>query len=121
MTLTTELRKAFESQRDAMVLADIAVLDELLADEFTLTHMTGYVQQKREWLADIANGEMRYHRMDDVGMTVESDTGRSVLIARTLTEATIWGNHGTWRLQLRLDYERRDGTWMALRSVASTW
>ena len=37
---------------------DAALLDDLLDDEYTLTHMTGYVQPKREWLQQIDSGRM---------------------------------------------------------------
>jgi hypothetical protein len=74
MTTADDVRGAFAAQTHAMVLADLAALDELLSDGFTLTHMTGTVQSK-----------------------------------------------AAWRLQLRLDYERHDGAWIARRSVASTW
>jgi 2C-methyl-D-erythritol 2,4-cyclodiphosphate synthase len=33
---------------EAMVAGDIGELDNILAEEFTLTHMTGYVQSKSE-------------------------------------------------------------------------
>lgn len=56
----------YESMCDAMVAADIAGLDSVLADEFTLTHMTGYVQSTVEWLDAIETGQMQYHRMETV-------------------------------------------------------
>lgn len=44
-----------------MLSRDTHALGALLADEYTLTHMTGYVQPKEEWLRQIESGQMRYH------------------------------------------------------------
>jgi len=59
--------------------------------------------------------------MEDVELAVALDGDQAQLTARTLTEATIWGGHGNWRLQLKLTYERRNEEWIALDSVASVW
>ena len=106
---------------EAMVLKDAAELEGILADGYTLTHMTGYVQPKADWLRDIETDRMQYHSMDTVEVAVGRDGSVPVLTARTLTDATIWGGHGTWRLQLRSRFERHDDGWIFTRTVASTW
>lgn len=111
------IRANYAQQREAMVAGDADALGALLADGFTLTHMTGYLQPKQEWLADVRTGRMTYHAMDDVEVTVD----RTVLTARTVTEATIWGGHGTWRLQLEITYAHDGREWLPTASVASTW
>jgi hypothetical protein len=120
-TTAHDVRGAFAAQTHAMVLADLAALDELLSDGFTLTQMTGTVQSKAAWLAEIEAASMEYHSVEIVDTAVEEHGERAVLSARTLTDATIWGTRAAWRLQLRLDFERHDGAWIARRSVASTW
>jgi hypothetical protein len=65
------VRGNYEAQRRAMVAGDADALGALLADGFTLTHMTGYRQPKAEWLADVRSGEMTYHAMDDVQVTID--------------------------------------------------
>lgn len=115
------IRDAWSAQREAMVRADTAALDVLLDDSFTLTHMTGYVQPKREWLEAIDAGEMRYHAMEDVSVTVDAEGSERVLTTRTRTDATIWGSRSTWPLRLRLTFTPDGDGWTALRSVASTW
>jgi hypothetical protein len=47
-----------EAMCEAMVDGDVAGLDSILADGFTLTHMTGYLQSRAEWLEAIESGEM---------------------------------------------------------------
>jgi hypothetical protein len=100
---------------------DLAELGAILADGFTLTHMTGYVQAKVEWMDAIESGEMQYHRMQTVEATHSTDGIVPVLTARTLPDAAIWGSRATWRLTLRSWFEPRGHGWAISRTVASTW
>ncbi|MBT2595986.1 nuclear transport factor 2 family protein [Arthrobacter sp. ISL-72] len=110
-----------EAMFEAMVAGDLAELDSILASGFTLTHMTGYVQSRSEWLEAIESGEMQYHRMETVESTRSRDGTVPALTARTLTDATIWGSRATWRLTLRSWFEPRGNGWVITRTVASTW
>ena len=123
MTDVTEaaVRALHDALCEAMVAGDVAELASILADEFTLTHMTGYVQSKSEWLDAIETGQMQYHRMETVEATLGTDPTVPELAARTLTDATIWGSRATWRLVLRSWFEPRGDRWIITRTVASTW
>jgi hypothetical protein len=66
-------------------------LGKLLDDGFVLVHITGYVQSKAEWLAQIDSGEMTYHGIREQSVTVEVHGGTAVVVARNLVDATIWG------------------------------
>lgn len=105
-----------------MVSGDTRALDALLSDEFTLTHMTGYEQPKSEWLAEMRSGQFVYHRIVDQDVAVDVTEGETVLRARTLTDATVYGTRANWRLVLTQTYIRTDdGSWVVARSVATTW
>jgi hypothetical protein len=104
-----------------MLAADVDALDVLLADGFTLTHMTGYQQPKAQWLADVRSGQMTYHAMEDLDVCVDLSGATPVVDARTRSEATTWGSHGTWPLRLRIHLTRAGGSWLASHTVASTW
>ncbi|MEH0580249.1 nuclear transport factor 2 family protein [Streptomyces sp. B21-108] len=105
----------------AMDQGDTKALDDLLDGGFTLTHMTGYVQPKEEWLSQMREGRFIYHTIDEKSMTldIEGDTAR--LVVRTVTDATVYGTRANWRLQLATDYAREGDTWATLRTVATTW
>jgi hypothetical protein len=115
------LKANYDAQRAAMIAGDADALTELLADDFVLTHMTGYRQVKDEWVDDVRTGRMTYHSMTDVEVTFEPDDEAPTLLARTVTEATIWGSRGTWNLQLGTAFVREGTTWKAARTVASVW
>jgi LPS sulfotransferase NodH len=120
--MTSEVIEALhEALCEAMVSGDVAELESILADEFTLTHMTGYVQSKSEWLEAIESGEMQYHQMETVEAALGMDATVPELTARTRTDATIWGSRATWRLTLRSWFEPHGDGWVISRTVASTW
>ena len=110
-----------EAMCEAMVAGNVADLGSILADGFTLKHMTGYVQSKAEWLEAIDSGEMPYHRMETVEATHSTDGTAPVLTARTLTDVMIWGASSTWRLTLRSWFEPRGDVRVITHTVASTW
>ena len=118
--LRSEVLDRWAAQRDAMVDADADALGAELAEGFTLTHMTGYVQSRGDWLDDVASGEMTYHAIRDMDVSVD-DADPPVLTVRTRTDATIWGSRGTWRLQLEIHFARVHEGWQATHTVASTW
>ena len=115
------VRANYAAQRRAMVAGDADALGALLADDFTLTHMTGHRQPKAEWLADVGSGAVTYHSMDDVSVDIDVSADAPVLTARTRTVATIWGGHGTWPLQLRIRFASDGAQWLAADTVASLW
>lgn len=116
-----EIAAVHEAMFVAMVAGDLAELDSILANGFTLTHMTGYVQSRSEWLEAIESGEMQYHRMETVEAILSRDGTVPALTARTLTDATIWHSRATWRLTLRSWFEPHGNGWVITRTVASTW
>jgi hypothetical protein len=116
-----EVVEAYRAHLRAMVEGDTDSLDELLDGDFTLSHMTGYVQPKGEWLAQIHDGQFDYHDVEEKDVTVEVEGSTAHLVGRTVTDATVYGTRAPWRLQLALDYARTDGEWIALRSVGSSW
>ena len=56
-----EILENYRAQLSAMVDGDTEILAELLTEDFSLTHMTGYFQPKQEWLARMRAGQFTYH------------------------------------------------------------
>jgi ketosteroid isomerase-like protein len=116
-----QLVAAYRDMYSAMLARRTDQLDALLDDQYSLTHITGYRQPKQEWLSAIASGEMLYHaaREDSVSVEVHGDT--AVLVGRSKVTATIYGGRGTWNLQLTTNYARKDGSWIAKKTIATTY
>ncbi|MBQ9470045.1 MAG: nuclear transport factor 2 family protein [Bacteroidales bacterium] len=109
----SEVEAFLDSWNSAMLAADTARLGAMMDDGIVLRHITGATQTKREWLAEVANGSMRYHRVEkgDVRITFGSDGSTSLSFISAIT-ATIWGSHGTWTLNGTMRLVRRDGVWV---------
>ncbi|GGR37701.1 DUF4440 domain-containing protein [Deinococcus ruber] len=107
----TEVLESHQALFRAMVEGRTDVLDDLLEDRFTLTHITGYVQPRDEWLAEIRSAKFRYHEIDEKNVSVELAGSTAVLISRAVFTVTIGGSRGTWSLQSTLQYRRTKGHW----------
>lgn len=120
--LAAELVKLYQIENQAMVAKDTATLERLLAPEMHLIHMTGYDQPKKEWLAQIETEEMCYYSSEQENVTVDLLTEeRAELTGQNLVSARIWGSKGTWRLQMKVYFEKRAGKWVIVKQVASTY
>lgn len=115
------VEKTFRQIYAAMLAADTRRLSSLLADDFQLTHMTGLVQSKAQWLADIDATRMAYHDAREVSLSTQAHGGGFRLVGRHNVDATIYGGRGRWPLQLTTDFEHRQGQWLATRMVATTF
>ena len=60
-----DVLQAYRAKLNAMTGGDTAALQELLADGFTLTHITGYTQLKTAWLSGMDGGQFHYHHIDE--------------------------------------------------------
>jgi hypothetical protein len=116
-----ELVKAYRDMYRGMIDQDTNLLGELLDDAYVLTHMTGYRQSRYEWLEQVDSGQMRYHSSQEQNVAVQLHGESAVVVGRNVVEATIWGSHGTWPQQLTTDYQRHDGRWIAMSTVATTF
>ncbi|MFG3552256.1 nuclear transport factor 2 family protein [Streptomyces sp. NPDC047725] len=113
--------QAHHAYLNAMVDGDAQSVDDLLDAGFTLTHMTGYVQPKAEWLAEMRAGQFVYHSIDEVDMALDLDGDTAHLTVRTMTDATVYGSRAGWRLLLTTDYARRGTRWIPVRTIATAW
>lgn len=113
----------YRAENRAMVERDQATLERILAETMTLTHMTGYVQPRQEWIAQIMDGKMKYYssteeRVFDV--VVEGD--QASLVGQNRVKASVWdGGVSTWPLQMRVNLKRQAGRCQIVSQVASTY
>ena len=110
--------KAFYAYK---IAGDTVSLDKILAPDFTLTHMTGYVQSKAEWCEQIKNGQMKYYgyEIDDVKIAVQGDS--ATLIGRSKTDARIYGTRHTWNLELTMPMIKLGDRWIIQKAVAKSY
>lgn len=116
------IREISRRQLEAILTRDVTTLDRLLAEDFTATHIGGYVQPKDEWLAHITSGRMQYHRSEEVSwkvVTVDADT--AIVESRSRLDATIYGSRHVWPIASTAHLLKIDGRWLIARTVSTTF
>lgn len=106
---------------ELMIARDTVAMNKILDKNYTLTHMTGYVQPKAEWFDEVARESMKYYSAKEVNHTIKVNDNTAEVMTQDLVDARIWGSRHTWRLQQKMKLEKRNGKWIILSSVASTF
>lgn len=117
------LKAMYRQINRAMVEKDTDTLSQLLRAETVLVHMTGYSQPVAEWLEQIESEDMKYYSWKEDAIKDIVISGNSAsLIGQSQVKARIWGSGpSTWRLQVKMFFERVDGQWKITKQVASTY
>ena len=111
-TPPSEAVRAAESQRlRALVTADYAALDRLLADDLTYTHSTAKLDTKATYLEPLVSGRTRYQSLEpsDVQVRVYGTTGVVTGILRSV--ALVAGKESRTNMRFTNVWVRRDGRW----------
>jgi hypothetical protein len=106
---------------ELMIARDTAAMTSILDKGFTLTHITGYVQPKAEWLNEVVRESMKYYSAQEVSHTISINGNVADVTIRNMVDARIWGSRNTWRLQQKMRLEKRNDKWIILYSIASTF
>ncbi len=106
-----EVLKREEARFTAMLKADLAVLEDVLADDLTYVHSSGNLDGKRDFIESVRSGRVKYHSFDRDGVAVRMYGDTAVVTGRghVLVESA------AAQLDLRLFftdvYVRRGGKW----------
>ena len=104
-----------------MIEKNTSEIDKILDENFTLTHITGYVQSKEEWFGEIESEQMKYYSAKEVKTQIKINGDQARFLVQNLLDARIWGSRNNWRLQQTMQFEKRNGKWIILNSVAKTF
>jgi hypothetical protein len=119
----TEIQQLMNAYHEAMVAARTKDLDKLVDTDFTLTHITGYVQPKHEWLGVIRSGQFDYHHIDidekTTSLSILEDSAS--LSGRGIFNATINGMKSPWRLQFSIQLRKLSGRWVMKNARYTTF
>ena len=117
-----EVLANYRAQLDAMISRDTDALGACLTEDFTLTHMSGYVQTRAQWLTERAAGECRSYSVEPQGEPRIDIAGDSATLThRIITDATVYGSRNRWRFATVQTFVRHGHTWLASKAVATTW
>lgn len=119
--MNEDLKNIYRQHLNFMIQKDIQALDHQLEADFTLTHMSGMVQTKKEWLREIETEEMLYLAAEIEDIFVEETPEGIFVTGSSRVDARIWGGRNTWRLQLRLKVEKVRDRWKIINIVARSY
>lgn len=108
-------------QIEGMLNQNINLLQEIIADDAKLVHITGAVQTKGEWLHAIKTGRMQYISNKEVLFQVTVHGSEAEVISRNELEARIFGFRNTWPLQSKTRLKKIDGKWQIVFTESSMY
>ena len=97
----------------AMTEADTDTLSEIVASDKVFTHMSGRQQSKEEYLADIADGSLRYFTVGIENPVIEINGNYASVKYTSVLNANAYGATGTYRINGTHWFEMQDGVWIA--------
>lgn len=107
-----EVLERFIEFQYAMIEKDLEKLNELLEDNYTLTHMSGKTQTKDEYIGEIMDGTLNYYKSiinNPIIMIKEKD--KALLKADVTLDAKVYGMKGTWTLHSEQTMEKINKKW----------
>ena len=116
----TEIRALEDRWNDARAHADVAALDRLLADGWTVVHGDGSMNTKAEYLADLKSGARKFDGgvvVRDFSVRVYGDT--AIAAGTSESKVTINGKPQGGSLRFTRVYVRREGRWIMITTHAT--
>ena len=104
-----------------MIEKNTIEIGKIVDKDFTLTHITGYIQSKTEWFSEIESERMKYYAYKEVKTSIKIEDNKATFIGQNMLDARIWRSRNNWRLQQTMQLEKRNGKWIILKSVATTF
>src|SRR3954470_6745971 len=115
-----EIRAAEKLWNESRVRADVAALDRLLDDGWTVTHGDGTIDSKKQYLDDLRTGVRKFSgdvKQDDFTVRITGDTAVAAGISDSKVEYK--GKPSGGALRFTRVYVRRDGRWVMITSHAT--
>lgn len=113
-----KISKAYKDLYIGMINKDRKLLNQILDDDFTLTHMTGMVQNKEDFIESILNGVLNYYDVDHKEIIYNEPvfTGRSKVLAKVFG-----GSKNSWNLELKGEIEKKEDLYKFKNLKAATF
>ncbi len=109
--LEEEIHQAEERRYQAMMQGDLAVLADLLADEFLYHQPTGRVANKATFLQEIGSGQVKYHEARRFDVSIQVYPGVATAMGLTHLDIEIKGERRQVLLRYLNVWVARDGRW----------
>ena len=116
------IRELYRKYWRCMIAKDAAALRSMMAEDYTLRHMTGLQQSAEGFLKGLLDGTFNYYSAEHDSIEVVLDGDRAILIGKSRVDAAVYGGRRSlWRLRGDFTLRRKDGKWMLTGSRASIY
>jgi len=119
-TVDREIHAMEQQWNEARAKADVATLNRILVDDWTVTHNDGSTDTKARYLADLKSGARKFSggvTESDVTIRVYGDT--AVAAGSSNSTVTLNGQAQGGALHFTRVYIKRDGVWKMIVSHAT--
>ena len=105
-----------------MIKKDVKGLRSMMADDYTLLHMTGTKQSVEAFLKGLLDGTFNYYSADHDGIEVTVSGDRASMIGKSRVMAAVYGGgKHSWRLRGDFTLRKENEHWKFSSSSASTY
>jgi hypothetical protein len=112
--LASEVLRSDDRRYQAMVSGDLVALDRLLAPALTYTHSSAHCENKKEYLASLSSGRVRYKtaQRDEVSVRILGET--AILEGHVVLSATVDGVSRRLENRFLSVWSSQDDAWQLL-------
>jgi Domain of unknown function (DUF4440) len=103
--------KADNARFAAMLAADTAALEKLLADELSYTHSNAQVQDKAAFISDIKTGKIKYLTIDPTDQKARVFGSTAIVTGGASVHVVQNGNDLTFKIRYTNTHLNRGGAW----------
>lgn len=107
-----DVLERFMDFQEAMIEKDLEKLNEIICDNYTLTHMSGKTQTKQEFIDEIMDGTLNYYKstINNPDIILFSEN-KAIFKADVTLDAKVYGMKGTWTLHSQQTLEKINDKW----------
>jgi len=110
----TELLRLDDERSRAMVAADAATLERLMADDIVYTHSSGRLDTKKSFIASVTGGTVKYRRVNRKEVAVTLRENFAVLTGAVEIDVETGGKVLNLNLRFSNGWERTPKGWQQI-------
>lgn len=116
------IRALYREYWRCMIAKDADGLRAILAEDYSLLHMTGVQQSAEVFLRGLLDGTFHYYAAEHDSIDVQVSGDQAVMVGKSRVLAAVYGGRKhLWRLRGDFTLRREQGVWKLTGSRASTY
>ena len=116
------IRALYREYWRCMIAKDADGLRAILAEDYSLLHMTGVQQSAEVFLRELLAGTFNYYTAEHDSIDVQVSGDQAVMVGKSRVLAAVYGGgKHLWRLRGDFTLRREQGVWKLTGSRASTY